>query len=111
MLVDLIIGLNYFLPWDGIRHPPTRHGVMVGSVSPSFPFGLGHVSRLRQWGAGRQERHKQRLEMCLCDWICSLVRVVIAVMETCPDSRVGAKRVRGMCSRTAPGLQLGAEHE
>lgn len=54
-LVDLVIGLNYSLPWNSIRHPPSCHGLMVGSVPPPFAFGLGHVSCLRQWDAGRQD--------------------------------------------------------
>lgn len=101
-LVGLIIGLNYSLPWNSIRHPRSCHGLMVGRV-------------LVMWVALDNgvlaDKTQQRLEMCLCDGTCSLVCVVIAVTETCSGSPVGAKRVRGMWSRPAPGLQLGAEHD
>lgn len=63
-LVDLIIGLNYFLPWNGIGHPPSCHGLLVGSVSPPFASGLGHVSCLRQGDAGRQDTSRDL--KCVC---------------------------------------------
>lgn len=107
LVVDLIIGLNYALLWNSIRHVPPCHGFMVGSVPLPSAFGLDHVSCLGQWGDIRQDASRDWNVFVWLDLLSCVF--VIAMTYTCPGSPAGPKRMRDTWNWPEPSFQPGVE--